>query len=279
MGGSKFERLFADKNRVFRRECHGCPIDKIELPLSMCGSMQWTFKDKVALVTGAGRGIGQATAVALAAKGCRVALISRTQSELEETRKRIEAAGGQAIALPADLSDERAIAELFETVTRKWGPVQILVNNAGMFHGALIGEQQTAEFDAVMAVNVRAVFLCTREIFRSAAAGNEATIINVASISGVRGVEKFPGMAAYIASKFAVIGLTEASAVEGRALGVRVCCLAPGAVETRMLREAAPHLKTQTTPDQIARTIVMLADEAQSSHLNGAVIEVFSNLA
>lgn len=233
------------------------------------------FRDKVAVVTGAGRGIGRACALALAEKGCRLAITSRTASELEKVAEEIREIGRPVIAYVGDVARESDVLELFRRVREAWGPADILVNNAGIFHLARVPDHGMREWEAVMGVNVRGTFLCAREVFRDR---RPAAIVNVASLAGVRGTEKFPGLSSYVASKFAVVGLTEALAAEGRELGIRVNCIAPGAVDTRMLREAAPHLKTETTPEDIARTIVDLADEERSAHLNGSVIEVFSNL-
>src|SRR5690606_24382138 len=147
------------------------------------------------------------------------------------------------------------------------------------FSSARIEDQSLEDWERVMAVNVRGPFLCSREAFRRMKAEKKrGTIINVSSLSGIRGVEKFPGLSSYVTSKFAVTGLTESLAVEGKDYGIRVNCVAPGAVDTLMLKGAAPHLKTKTTPEDIAKIILFLADESQSGSLNGAVMEVHSNL-
>ncbi len=233
------------------------------------------FKDRVALVTGAGRGIGRACALALAKEGCRVVITSRTAAELEKVAEEIREIGQPVLCFPADISQETGVQALFEKTRATFGSVEILVNNAGIFHAARVPEHSVANWDAVMGVNARGTFLCSREVFRDR---RPASIINISSLSGVRGTEKFAGLSSYVASKFAVIGITEALAVEGKEFGIRVNCVAPGAVQTEMLRKAAPHLKTHTTPEQIAQTVVDLADASRSSHLNGSVIEVYSNV-
>ncbi len=234
-----------------------------------------TLKDKVAIVTGAGRGIGRACALTLAERGCRLGITSRTATELEKVAEEIRKIDRPVIAQVGDVSQEADVLELFRRVRESFGPVDILVNNAGIFHAARVPDHGILEWEAVMGVNVRGAFLCAREVFRDR---RPASIVNVASLAGVRGTDKFPGLSSYVASKFAVVGLTEALATEGREFGIRVNCVAPGAVDTQMLREAAPHLKTETTPEQIAQTIVDLADSSRSSHLTGSVIEIFSNL-
>jgi NAD(P)-dependent dehydrogenase (short-subunit alcohol dehydrogenase family) len=236
------------------------------------------LKDKVALVTGAGRGIGQACAIALAREGCRVALVSRTKSEVDAVASQIRAFGGAVFSAPVDVANEASVLGLFRDIRKQWGIVEILVNNAAVFFKAEVAQHGVREWDDVMAVNVRGVFLCSRQVFRDCEAEKRpASIVNIASLAGVRGTEKFPGLSSYVASKFAVIGMTESFAVEGKAHGIRVNCVAPGAVDTEMLRKAAPLLKTHTMPEHIAKTVVHLADAHQSSHLSGSVIEVFSN--
>lgn len=238
-----------------------------------------SMKNKVALVTGAGRGIGKACALALSAQGCRVVLASRTRRELDDVAGLISHQGGKSLVHAVDVSSEADVESLFHAVRSQWGTVDILVNNAAVFHRAEVASHGCKEWDFVMGVNVRGVFLCSRQVFRDCASEKKpASIVNISSLAGVRGTEKFPGLSSYVASKFAVVGLTESFANEGKSLGIRVNCVAPGAVDTEMLRKAAPGLKTQTTPDQIAKTVLHLADESQSSHLNGSVIEVFSNL-
>ena len=130
-----------------------------------------------------------------------------------------------------------------------------------------------------MNTNVRGTFLCCRAAFRQMSMGKRGgAIVNLSSLSGVRGPEKFPGSSAYVVSKYGVVGMTEILAVEGKPYNIRVNCVAPGAVDTEMLKKAAPFLKTNTTPAEVARTILNLADEEQSHHINGALIEIFSNI-
>ena len=232
---------------------------------------------RVAIVTGAGRGIGRATALALGEAGVRVAAVSRTESEIQDTATTIEKAGGRAFFLAGDVSEETFVRQLFAETAQKLGAVSLLVNNAATFERAPVTELTTASWDHVMAVNVRGPFLCARELLAAKPAGGGA-IVNLGSLAGIRGTEKFPGLSSYVASKHAIVGLTEALAVEGRALGVRANCVAPGAVDTEMLRSAAPQLKTKTVPADIARLILFLCDETQSGSMNGSVLEVFSNL-
>jgi NAD(P)-dependent dehydrogenase (short-subunit alcohol dehydrogenase family) len=240
--------------------------------------MPGALENKVAIVTGAGRGIGAATARLFAREGAKVVLASRGEIELNRVAAEIEQAGGQCLAVPTDISQESQVFNLFKRTLETFGPLDILVNNAAVFEKRDFAEMDLETWEYVMSVNIRGTFLCSREAFRQMiAAGKKGAIVNMTSLSGVRGPEKFKGFSTYVVSKYGVLGLSEILAVEGKPHGIRVNSIAPGAVDTVMLKKAAPFLNTSTTPDDIARTILFLADNAQSGHINGANIEIFSN--
>ncbi|MBY0371682.1 SDR family oxidoreductase [bacterium] len=182
--------------------------------------------------------------------------------------------------MPTDIADEQSVSALFERIEREWGSAHVLVNNAGTFVSSKVIDHTVADWERVQAVNVRGTFLCSRAFLRACREKRHGgSIVNIASISGIRGPHlKFPGFGAYIASKFAVVGITEALAIEGKEYGVRANCLAPGSVDTEMLRNAAPHVKTDVRPEDVAQTVLHLADDGLSHHLNGALLEVFSDL-
>lgn len=229
---------------------------------------------KVAFITGASRGIGLATAQRLAEDGFRVVLTARKFSETPTE----PSASDRFWRIEADVTDEAAMAQVFERVKAKWGPIHTLVNNAGGLIPAPIEKMSLKNFDETWAVNVRGTFICSKLLFAHAReSGKGGCIVNISSLSGIRGTEKFEGFSAYVAAKHAVVGLTEVLAVEGKALKIRVNCVAPGAVDTKLLRDSAPFFKTKTTPAEIAPIIATLCDESRSSVLNGAVIEVHSN--
>jgi NAD(P)-dependent dehydrogenase (short-subunit alcohol dehydrogenase family) len=238
------------------------------------------FKGRIAVVTGGGRGIGAAAAHALAGAGAKVALVARTRSELETVAREINERFGAGTAWfeAVDVGDETQVRSLFKKIRKDLGPVDILINNAGIFVKAELENHSAEDWDRVFAVNVRGAFLCSREAFAHFKEGKRGgSIVNLSSLAGVRGTEKFPGLSSYVASKFAVVGLTEALAVEGRPHGIRVNCVAPGAVDTEMMRKAVPHLKTKTNPGDVAGTLLYLCDPARSGPVSGALIEIFSN--
>jgi len=238
------------------------------------------LKDKIALVTGGGRGIGASTALLLASEGAKVAIAGRTESELQSVVEKIAAQNGKdrALACVADLRDENGVRRLFSETLETFGPLDILINNAATLEVKDLLETTTKDWDEVMAVNLRGTFLCSREAFRQMKeSGRGGSIVNLSSLGGIQGTQKFKGLSAYTVSKYGVVGLTECLAVEGRPYRIRVNCVAPGAVDTAMLKKAAPFLKTSTRPDDVAKTILFLCDENMSRALTGAVIQIHSN--
>jgi NAD(P)-dependent dehydrogenase (short-subunit alcohol dehydrogenase family) len=237
------------------------------------------LKNKVALITGAGRGIGAATARLLASRGVKVALMARTLVQVEAQASAIEKefGAGCALALVGDVSDEKFLQESFARIKATFGPVSILVNNAGVLLRAPLTETSLADWEKVMRVNVTAAFLCSKYAIPQMREAGHGAIVNVSSLSGIRSALKFPGFSAYIASKHALVGLTEGLSVEVKSLGIRVNCIAPGAVDTQMLRSADPSLKTKTQPEEIAQIITYLCDDHASHVLTGSVIEVNTN--
>jgi len=159
----------------------------------------------------------------------------------------------------------------------EFGRLDILVNNAARLISGPFATLAMRDWDELMAVNLRGAVLCARQAFRLMAERGGA-IVNVSSLGGIANTEKFPGYAAYTVSKFALTGLTEALAAEGKDCGIRVNGVAPGAVDTAMLRQAAPHLCTRTTPADVAKVIAFLCDPAESGCMTGATLVINSNL-
>jgi NAD(P)-dependent dehydrogenase (short-subunit alcohol dehydrogenase family) len=229
---------------------------------------------RIALVTGASRGIGAATAEALAAAGARVVLVARDDRALEAVAASIRESGGDATAAPADVSDERDVQRVFAAVATK-GPLAALVCAAGVLTSAPFTETSSEIWEQTLGVNLTGSFLCCREAFIAMSAGG-GRIVNIGSLSGVYATEKFRGLTAYNVSKFGVVGLTEAIAVEGKELGISAICLSPGAVDTEMLRRANPELRPGLTPGDVAELIVALLNSPMEA-ASGANIPLFSN--
>jgi NAD(P)-dependent dehydrogenase (short-subunit alcohol dehydrogenase family) len=228
-----------------------------------------------ALVTGASRGIGAATAEAIAGAGAHVALAARDGDALEAVADRIHAGGGEATVVPADVSSLEDVERLFDAVIAS-GPLTALVCAAGVLTPAPFADTTPELWEQTLAVNLTGSFLCCRSAFTAMRAAGGGRIVNIASLSGVYATEKFPGLAAYNVSKYGVIGLTEAIATEGRELGISAVCLSPGAVDTEMLAHANPELRPGLTPADVAELIVALLDGPLGA-ASGANIPLFSN--
>ena len=236
-----------------------------------------TLRHQVALITGGGRGIGAATAEALARKGAHAIVASRTEAELADTVDRLRGAGLSGSAQVLDVADEAAVAAAFAAIVAEFGRLDILVNNAALLCSGPFATLAMSDWDRLLAVNLRGAVLCARQAFQLIQKHGKA-IVNVSSLGGIANTEKFPGYAAYTVSKFALTGLTEALAAEGKDCGIRVNGVAPGAVDTAMLRQAAPHLRTRTMPADVAKVIAFLCDPTESGCMTGATLVINSNL-
>ena len=230
---------------------------------------------RVAVVTGASQGIGAATATAIAAAGAHVILAARKREALEDVAGRIREAGGAATAVPTDVSQATDVERLF-AAAQSAGTPTALVCAAAVLTSALFAETTVEMWQQTLGVNLTGSFLCCRAAFTAMRSAGEGRIVNIASLSGVYATEKFPGLAAYNVSKYGVIGLTEAIAVEGREHGISAICVSPGAVDTQMLRQANPELRPGLTPADVAQLIVALLDSPLAP-ASGANIPLFSN--
>jgi NAD(P)-dependent dehydrogenase (short-subunit alcohol dehydrogenase family) len=237
------------------------------------GPARW-LAGRLAVVTGASRGIGAATATAIAAAGAHVILAARDGQALEGVARRIEQAGGQSTPVPTDVGDEPAVDRLFAKAAGI-GQLSALVCAAGVLTPAPFAGTTAALWDETLGVNLTGTFLCCRAAFAAMVPGG-GRIVNIGSLSGVYATEKFPGLAAYNVSKYGVIGLTEAIAVEGKEHGISAVCLSPGAVDTEMLRRANPALRPGLTPADVAELIIALLDSPLPA-VSGANIPLFSN--
>jgi NAD(P)-dependent dehydrogenase (short-subunit alcohol dehydrogenase family) len=229
------------------------------------------FEGRVAVVTGASSGIGARCAEKLAERGARVVLFARSAKKLRAIAARHE---DRMLAISGDVADEAAIARLFAETESRFGACDILINNAGMIDPKPMEATSADDWDRMFAINVRGVFLCARRALPGMIAKGSGAIVNVSSISGVVGPEKFPGYVSYCASKGAVISMTEAMAVEVKSHGVRVNCVSPGSVDTKMWAEASGGAPADMTPDEVAETILFLVSDA-SRPINGQNLHVW----
>lgn len=235
---------------------------------------------RLAVVTGASRGIGAAAAELLSEKGYAVALVCKSNLAMAEAiANRLNAAGREAYAFCADLASETAVNALFETVASHFGRMpDVLVNNAGIAHANVFACETTADYDRIFDTNVRSVFLCCRAVYDAMVAKKWGRIINVSSMWGVTGASC---EVLYSASKAAVIGLTKGLALELAPSGITVNAVAPGVIKTDMLdcydAETLTELAEETpvgrlgTPADIAAVIAFLASE-EAGFVTGQVI-------
>ncbi len=212
---------------------------------------------KVAIVTGASRGIGRAVSVALAQQGATVVLAARAIDKLRETADQVTSAGGKPEIVVTDLVEEKSIKNLVRVTGEKFSRLDILVNNAGVTHSAKLEETATKDWDYCFAVNSRAPFLLCREALPLLKKSDPAYIVNIASVVGVKG---YPLQSAYTASKHAIRGMTMSLAEEFNRSNVRVHLICPGGVDTELLAKVRPDLKKQDLmqPEEIAELVLYL---------------------
>lgn len=223
------------------------------------------FRDRVVVVTGASSGIGRATAEVFAREGAFVALFARSVEVLAAIAGEH---GERMLAVAGDVAESDAVETLFTAVETRFGDCDVLVNCAGIVDPRRLHETSPEQWDRTFAVNVRGTFLMSRRALPSMLARRSGTIVNVASISGVPGPEKFPGFVSYCASKAAIISFTEALAVEVGGHGVRVNCVSPGSVDTKMWAAVSGGAPAGMTPGEVAESISFLASE-RSLPMNG----------
>ena len=213
---------------------------------------------QVALVTGAGRGIGRAVAMAFAREGARVVLAARSGRELSALQREIEAAGGAALAVPTDVRQEPAVAALVSRALAECGRIDCLVTAAGLATFGPVADIKTEEWDQLMAVNLRGVFLACRAVLPSMMAQRRGTIINIGSVVTTR---TLTGSAAYTATKYGMLGFSRVLAEEMRSHGVRVGVLSAGATDTPLWDAMAspPDRSKMLRPEQIAEAALLMA--------------------
>lgn len=222
------------------------------------GSCMKRLDGKTAIVTGSSSGIGKAIALRFADEGAKVVIAARRVKLCEQTVAQIRRAGGEGVALQTDVTDEGQVAALMQETVRRYGRINILVNNAGIFGGRRLAETTTAAFDEVMNVNLRGTFFCCRAGFRQMKKQGGGLIINMSSVAGV---QAWAGTGTYSASKHAVMALTKSLADEGRQFNIKVSAICPAGVADELV-DASPEdiLRSEKiSPWDIAETAVYLA--------------------
>lgn len=222
---------------------------------------------KVAIVTGAGKGIGRAISVALANESATIVLASRSKQHLQQTAGMVTEAGGKAHIIPTELTEEQSIKNLVKKTEEQLGRLDILVNNAGITHSALLQETATRDWERLMWVNARAPFILCREALPLLRKSERAYIINIASVVGVKG---YPEQSAYTSSKHALRGMSISLAEELRGTNIRVHVLCPGGVATDMVARVRPDIPRDELigPEEVAELVHYLV-----THKGNAVVD------
>ncbi|MGQ9508879.1 MAG: 3-oxoacyl-[acyl-carrier-protein] reductase [Thermodesulfobacteriota bacterium] len=235
---------------------------------------------KVALVTGSGQGIGKAIALLLAEKGADIVVSDINLEKAQETAKEIEEKGRRAMALKVDVADSEEVERMVETIIEKFSHIDILVNNAGITRDKLLLRMSVEDWDAVLDVNLKGVFNCTKSVIKYMSKQKRGKIVNIASVVGLMGNV---GQANYSASKAGVIGFTKTVAREFAQRGININAIAPGYIKTPMTEVLPEKVKEELMklipmgrlgqPEDVAQAVLFLVSEA-SSYVTGQVLNV-----
>lgn len=241
-----------------------------------------SFENKVVLITGAATGIGRATAVEFARQGARVVIgdIEFAAQQVEETLQEIKAVGGEATFIPTDVSQEDQVKALVDKTVETYGGLDIAFNNAGVLSGGFISDLEEPEFNRLMDVDVKGVWLCMKHEINFMKKHGGGSIINTASEAGLVGPTK---VGAYSAAKHAVIGLTKSAAAENANLGIRINAVCPGAIATPMVVDAPQELQDTLlapqalnrfgTPEEVANLVVFMSSD-KVDFMVGSVVTI-----
>lgn len=217
--------------------------------------MQVDLRNQVALVTGAGRGIGRSISMALADSGAHVVLTARTMEQLQKAAEKITLKGGKATVIPADISKEEEVVSIFGKIKAELHRLDIMVNNAGTGLFGKLVDFSIKDFDRIMNLNLRGTYLCCQQAMRMMIPAGSGYIINLSSVVGFKG---YPNQSAYTASKHGIMGITKSLAAEAQEYGIRVSAILPGGVDTEFIADARPDLDRSILilPEDIAKTVL-----------------------
>ncbi|GAB3417470.1 SDR family NAD(P)-dependent oxidoreductase [Flindersiella endophytica] len=247
---------------------------------------QYPLAGRVAIVTGASRGIGAATALAFSRAGARVVLAARSEQSLTTLADQIRAEGGKALAVPTDVSDPASVLRMVEQTLGAYGRLDVALNNAagGGHRPTPLADVSVDDFDSALAISLRGVFLSMKYEIPAMLDGGGGAIVNMASTAGLEAVA---GLSGYVSAKFGVIGLTRTAALDYAEAGIRVNALAPGPIRTEQVERAGEQalLKMGQTlpvkrigrPDEVADAVVWLCSD-QSSFVTGATLPIDGGL-
>lgn len=215
------------------------------------------LKGKVALVTGASQGIGRSISIGLAKEGVTVILAARNEKNLKEVSSAINDSGGKSVFFPTDLASESNIRDLFRFIKTEEGKLDILINNAAKVIAGRFTEFSTSDYDSLMAINLRSLFICCREAISMMLPRKSGFIINISSVVGFKG---YPELTAYTASKHGVMGITKSLASEFQKDGICVSAILPGGVDTQLCTDARPDLDRSVLmpPEDILDTVLYI---------------------
>ncbi len=228
-----------------------------------------TLKDKVVWITGSSRGIGEATAKTLAAHGAKVIISGRNEDDIERVTGSINANGDSALAIQCDVRHHNDVQNLVDQVKDTWGPIDILINNAGIGIFKKVLDISEDDWDAMMETNLKSAFLCTKAVLPDMLARQAGKIINIVSVAGKQAYGNGGG---YCASKFGLRGFTDVLRLETREHGIQVTAIYPGATSTAIWDGADVDFSIMITQDDVAQTILSVCQAGPSAHIEEVVL-------
>ena len=228
------------------------------------------LKDKVAIITGGGRGIGKALALGFANQGAHIVVAARTEAEVMSVAEQIRKSGRESLGIVCDISDENQVKNLVDATIKKFNRVDVLINNAGIGSMRPVYATALESFEKVLKVNLTGTFLCTKHVWQPMKNSGGGSIVNVSSLGGLVG---YPMLSAYCASKWGQIGFTKACAEEGKKDNIRVNVIAPGKADTAIRSKIKEDKTKMLTPeDQVDACVFLASDE--SRYITGQVISL-----